>query len=222
VESSLVFQTDTQQRYEKRYGKGIQVMLQRLGVLILAGMVTLASHVALAAPTSSSPKAEMQKTIDDIIAIAEAHQGDTQKSVRREKLRTLINPKFNFAEMAKRSLGPNWNEITPDEQKEFTTVFSELLARTYLSKIETVKPGMVKVDSEQVESPRAVVKTTVTSKGDTFPIDYKMSLHDNSWQVYDVVIENIGLVANYRNEFSGVIRKEKFDGLMTKLRKKIE
>jgi phospholipid transport system substrate-binding protein len=81
---------------------------------------------------------------------------------------------------------------------------------------------MVKVDSEQVESPRAVVKTTVTSKGDTFPIDYKMSLTSNGWQVYDVVIENIGLVANYRNEFSGVIRKEKFDGLMTKLRKKIE
>jgi phospholipid transport system substrate-binding protein len=124
--------------------------------------------------------------------------------------------------MAKRSLGPNWNEITPEEQKDFTAVFSELLARTYLSKIETVKPGMVKVESEQIESPRAVVKTTVTSKGDTFPIDYKMSIHDNTWQVYDVVIENIGLVANYRNEFSGVIRKEKFDGLMAKLRKKIE
>jgi phospholipid transport system substrate-binding protein len=197
-------------------------MVQRLGMLILVGLVTLCSHVAFAAPSLSSPKVEMQKTIDDIIAIAEAHQGDAQKTVRREKLRTLINPKFNFAEMSKRSLGPNWNEITPEEQKEFTLVFSELLARTYLSKIETVKPGMVKVESEQVEAPRAVVKTTVTSKGDTFPIDYKMSLSNNAWQVYDVVIENIGLVANYRNEFSGVIRKEKFDGLMTKLRKKIE
>jgi phospholipid transport system substrate-binding protein len=78
------------------------------------------------------------------------------------------------------------------------------------------------VESEQVDSTRAIVKTTVTSKGDTFPIDYKLSLSNNVWQVYDVVIENIGLVANYRNEFSGVIRKEKFDGLMTKLRKKIE
>lgn len=197
-------------------------MLQRLSMLILAGVVTLSSYVAVAAPVTASPKAEMQKTIDDIIAIAEAHQGDAQKGVRRDKLRTLINPKFNFAEMAKRSLGPNWNEITPEEQKDFTAVFSELLARTYLSKIETVKPGMVKVESEQIESPRAVVKTTVTSKGDTFPIDYKMSIHDNTWQVYDVVIENIGLVANYRNEFSGVIRKEKFDGLIAKLRKKIE
>lgn len=197
-------------------------MVKSFGLFILAGVVALSSHAAYAAPVTTSPKAEMQKTIDDIIAIAEANQGDAAKTVRRDKLRTLINPKFNFAEMSKRSLGPNWNEITPEEQKDFTAVFSELLARTYLSKIETVKPGMVKVESEQVDSTRAIVKTTVTSKGDTFPIDYKLSLSNNVWQVYDVVIENIGLVANYRNEFSGVIRKEKFDGLMTKLRKKIE
>jgi phospholipid transport system substrate-binding protein len=169
-----------------------------------------------------SPKAEMQKTIDDIITIAGAYSDDAQKDTRREKLRTLINPKFNFSEMAKRSLGANWNEITPEEQKDFTNVFSELLARTYLSKIETVKPGMVDVKSEQVELPRAVVKTVVTSKGDHFPIDYKLTYQNSSWQVYDVVIENIGLVANYRNEFSGIIRKEKFSGLMERLRKKVD
>lgn len=190
--------------------------------LVVSGAIGLISSAAMAAPSGTSPKAEMQKTIDDIIVIAEAHQGDSQKEVRRQKLRTLINPKFNFSEMSKRSLGPNWNEITPEEQADFTTVFSELLARTYLSKIETVKPGMVKVESEQVEGGRAVVKTTVTSKGDTFPIDYKLTFHDTSWQVYDVVIENIGLVANYRNEFAGIIRKEKFTGLMERLRKKIE
>ena len=124
--------------------------------------------------------------------------------------------------MSRRSLGSNWTEITPAEQKDFTTVFSELLARTYLSKIETVKPGMVKVESEQVEGPKAVVKTVVLSQGDTFPIDYKMMYRDNGWRVYDVVIENIGLVANYRNEFSGIIRKDKFSGLMEKLRAKVK
>lgn len=188
-------------------------------VLSLFG-IALGASPCIADP-ATSPKAEIQKTIDSIITIASAHSEESQKTVRRQKLRELINPKFNFAEMSKRSLGPNWNEITPAQQAEFTSVFSELLARTYLSKIETVKPGMVKVESEQVELPRAVVKTTVTSKGDTFPIDYKLSYQNNGWQVYDVVIENIGLVANYRNEFSGIIRKEKFDGLMERLRKKI-
>lgn len=197
-------------------------MIVRLLASFAMGCALLTSQLAFAGPTVSSPKAEMQKTIDDIITIAGTYPDDAQKTVRREKLRDLINPKFNFSEMAKRSLGPNWNEITPEEQKDFTSVFSELLARTYLSKIETVKPGMVDVKSEQVELPRALVKTVVTSKGDHFPIDYKLSYQNSSWQVYDVVIENIGLVANYRNEFSGIIRKEKFTGLMDKLRKKIE
>ncbi len=179
---------------------------------------------ALAATQSGdgSPKEEMRRTIDNIIVIAEAYPGDAARDVRRQKLRALINPKFNFAEMAKRSLGPNWNEISSAERGEFTEVFSELLARTYLSKIETVKAGMVSVESENVEATRAVVKTTVVSKGDTFPIDYKLTLNQHGWQVYDVVIENIGLVANYRNEFAGIIRKDKFSGLMERLRKKIE
>jgi phospholipid transport system substrate-binding protein len=196
-------------------------MIQKISLLVALVALMLGS-APVRADVGTSPKADMQKTIDQIISIATAYPGDAQQTVRRSKLRELINPKFNFAEMSKRSLGPNWNDITPEEQEEFTKVFSELLARTYLSKIETVKPGMVKVESEQVESPRAIVKTTVVSKGDTFPIDYKLSLHNNTWQVYDVVIENIGLVANYRNEFSGIIRKEKFSGLMDRLHKKVQ
>lgn len=170
----------------------------------------------------TSPKAEIEKTIDTIISIVEASPGDDKKGARRVKLREVINPKFDFDEMARRSLGSNWNTITPAEQADFTKVFSELLARTYLSKIETVKPGMVKVESESVESSKAVVKTVVLSKGDTFPIDYKLMLENGQWRVYDVVIENIGLIANYRNEFSGIIRKDKFTGLMERLRKKVE
>jgi phospholipid transport system substrate-binding protein len=192
----------------------------------IAFLVAFIPCLGLLQPRASfadiSPKTDMQQTIDQIIKIATALPGDEKKTERRQKLRELINPKFNFAEMSKRSLGANWNDLTPQEQADFTSVFSELLARTYLSKIETVKPGMVTVESEQVEAPRAVVKTTVVSKGDTFPIDYKLMLHGASWQVYDVVIENIGLVANYRNEFSGIIRKEKFAGLMERLRKKVE
>ena len=192
----------------------------------IAFLVALLPLIGLVLPNvaraEGSPKADMQQTIDQIIKIASALPGDEKKTERRQKLRELINPKFNFGEMSKRSLGANWNDLTPQEQSEFTHVFSELLARTYLSKIETVKPGMVTVESEQVEAPRAVVKTKVVSKGDTFPIDYKLLLQGNSWQVYDVVIENIGLVANYRNEFSGIIRKEKFSGLMERLRKKVE
>lgn len=192
-------------------------MIYKLTVAIAALLLTTASS----AFADNSPKAEIQATIDKIISIVEATPGDAQKNTRREKLREVIKPKFDFDEMARRSMGSNWNDISPAEQADFTSVFSELLARTYLSKIETVKRGMVKVESESVESSKAVVKTTVLSQGDTFPIDYKLMLEGGQWRVYDVVIENIGLVANYRNEFSGIIRKEKFSGLMERLRKKV-
>jgi phospholipid transport system substrate-binding protein len=196
--------------------------MYRIAALLIATAGLILSATAPAkAQTTPSPKLEMQKTIDDIIRVAAQYPDDAQKTTRRQKLRELINPKFNFTEMSRRSLGANWNEITPAEQKDFTTVFSELLARTYLSKIETVKPGMVKIDSESVNPPKASVKTTVISKGDNFPIEYKMSFEDGRWQVYDVVIENIGLIGNYRNEFSGIIRKEKFEGLMARLRQKV-
>ena len=196
--------------------------LKNLFALLFSVSVVFQGAIYPAVADGSSPKAEIEETINDIIKTVASTPDASVSPVRRQKLRELINPKFNFAEMSKRSLGSNWNDISPQEQADFTTVFSELLARTYLSKIETVKPGMVSVESEQVEAPRAVVKTTVISKGDTFPIDYKLMLHGTSWQVYDVVIENIGLVANYRNEFSGIIRKEKFAGLMERLRKKVE
>lgn len=189
-----------------------------LGALFLCGVTAVHAKPSEVTP---SPSAAMEKTVDSIIEIANTFSAKEQRDVRRAKLRDLINPKFNFAEMAKRSLGPNWKALTPEERSEFTEVFSELLARTYLSKIETVKPGMVKIKGEQVRIPRAIVKTIVISKGDKFPINYKMALKDNVWQVYDVVIENIGLVANYRNEFSGIIRKEEFSGLMERLRKKV-
>ena len=196
--------------------------MYRIAALLIATAGLILSATAPAkAQTTPSPKLEMQKTIDDIIRVAAQYPDDAQKTTRRQKLRELINPKFNFTEMSRRSLGANWNEITPAEQKDFTAVFSELLARTYLSKIETVKPGMVKIDSESVNPPKASVKTTVISKGDNFPIEYKMSFEDGRWQVYDVVIENIGLIGNYRNEFSGIIRKEKFEGLMARLRQKV-
>lgn len=192
-----------------------------LNVLVTPPFFAHAENTASGTASSlGSPLKIMTETIDEIVKVVELHPGDAGKSTRRTKLRELINPKFNFAEMSRRSLGASWTTITPDEQKEFVEVFSELLARTYLNKIETVKSGMVKVDSEEVQSPRAVVKTTVTSKGETFPIDYKLQLENNTWQVYDVVIENIGLVANYRNEFAGIMRKEKFAGLMERLKSK--
>ena len=173
-------------------------------------------------PNDIAPRIAVQQVVDEVIRIASEMAGDTRVHERREKLREVIKPRFDFAEMAKRSLGAQWKDCSSSEQEEFVSVFSKLLAKTYLSRIETVKPGMVRVESERVDANKAMVRTIVTSKGDEFPIDYKMLVVDEKWRVYDVVIENIGLVANYRNEFAGIVRKETFAGLMKRLRTKAE
>lgn len=181
---------------------------------------------SLADESTKTPSAieQVRLTIDEIVQTVQSMPGEEQAKIRRDKLRVIINPRFDFEEMAKRSLGAAWKDITPEEQKDFVSTFSDLLSRTYLNRIETVKPGMVKIDKEEAlpgQGPESVVvKTLVTNKGDTFPINYKLLKRANNWQVYDVVIENIGLVANYRNEFAGIIRKDKFEGLMQKLRDK--
>lgn len=172
--------------------------------------------------TTTRPKAvdEVQATLNEVVDMVEKYPSERETTLRREKLHEVIAPRFDFGEMSKRSLGAQWLKCSESERKEFVEIFSDLLATTYLSRIETVKRGMVSVDGEKVDFPKAVVKTTVTHKGDTFPIDYKLVFRNGGWKVYDVVIENIGLVANYRNEFAGIVRREKFSGLMERLRKK--
>lgn len=172
---------------------------------------------ALANPT---PKQLVQATVDELVEVVKEYPGENQATERRSSMRTVIEPLFDFEEMAKRSLGPHWKTAEETERAEFVEIFSDLLATTYLNKIEKIGEGTVAVDSEKIRSSNALVRTTVTYKGDEFPLDYKMLKRGNGWRVYDVVIENIGLVKNYRNEFSGIIRREQFSGLLKRLKTK--
>lgn len=198
--------------------------LNKLSILLAAAILLVLPVWAEDAKSTNanSPIQEVQLTVNDIVKAVADYPGETKVKERRAKLREIIAPKFDFEEMSRRSLGSNWNEVSPEEQNEFVKVFSELLAKTYLNRIENVRSDMVKVDSEMIRDIQAIVKTTVVDKGSSFPIDYKLLKKETGWRVYDVVIENIGLVANYRNEFAGIIRKDKFPGLMKRLKEKME
>ncbi len=196
-------------------------MLKNLLTLTLVSLFISLPVFGKEAATKTSPKVEMQETIDELVKIVNKYSGDAQIDERRKNMRLVIEPKFDFDEMAKRSLGAKWKTITPAQQKEFVSLFSELLAKTYLARIENVEEGMVTIKEEKIKFPKALVKTTVDYKGDLFPIDYKLvNKTGETWRVYDVIIENIGLVANYRNEFAGIIRKEQFSGLLERLKEK--
>lgn len=194
--------------------------MRNLFKIFIIGLLALFINTSHAA--TQSPKVVVQATIDEIVKAVSDNKGDSNLQKRRDVLRKIIKPKFDFDKMAQLSLGSAWNTITAQEQKDFVSVFSSLLSKTYLTKVESIEPGMVSVETERIEegNQRATVKTLVKSKGDTFPIDYRLVDSGQGWKVYDVVIENIGLVVNYRNEFASIIRKDTFEGLMDQLRKK--
>lgn len=169
---------------------------------------------------AETPTDVINRTVDAVIEVVSENPGEANKTSRRNAIMEIVRKVFDFDEMSKRSLGAQWKNITPAQQKEFVAAFSDLLAKTYIEKIEEIKPGMVKIKGEKIDTDKAVLKTTVEYKDSDFPLDYKMQKDGESWKAYDVTIENIGLITNYRNEFAGVLRKDKFEGLLKQIKEK--
>ncbi len=188
---------------------------------LLIVLVAVFSFVSIALSETDTPQTLVEKTIDSVRRTIKTDQGNIPEEELDEKLKSIVFPVFDFDEMSRRSLGKNWKKGDAEQQKEFITIFSELLSDTYINKIkDTVTKSAIDVVSEEIRGNKSVVKTAAKLEGEKVAIDYRFRLKEDAWQVYDVVIENIGLVSNYRNEFSGIIRKEGFDGLLKLLRKK--
>ncbi len=147
----------------------------------------------------------------------------TKQSERREQLKQVLFSRFNFAEMAKRSLGANWTRRTPQEQEEFVRLFTEVLERAYADIIESYIDEKIVYLAEKVDGGYADVNSKiVTAKGEEYSINYRAQLVGNEWKVYDVVAENISLVNNYRSQFNRVIAKSSYEELVRRLKDKNE
>lgn len=190
--------------------------MKKFALILLTFLISLSVSAQALTPTDT-----IQSAVDKIVVIVEKNLGEENTEARRDEILIVVKEVFDFKEMAKRALGSNWSKIDEQEQSEYIELFSKFLAKTYIDKVENIKKDVVKIESEKQRQGKALVKTKVNIDGEDFPIDYKMTNRDSSWQVYDVVIENVGLVTNYRNEFAGIMRKEKFAGLMKRLRKKV-
>ena len=192
-------------------------MIQRIAILLLMLSVPVAELKA----EVESPRARIERTVTAVREITRGYVHDLESPELDKKLRAEAMPIFDFVEMSQRSLGANWKQGNKEQQKEFVDIFSELLARTYSKRIrESVADSQIKVVDESVEGNKALVRTIAIVDGDEVKIEYRLSFRKDQWRVYDVIIENIGLVSNYRNEFSGIVRKDGFDGLLVRLREK--
>lgn len=182
--------------------------------------VALASAAAEA--PDDAPSRGIKGTIDQVRLIVASSKGNVSEEDTDKQLKAIITPMFDFAEMSRRSLGAYWEQGSPEEQAEFIELFSDLLGKTYLKRIKrNAESSKIARMSDEIDGDKAMVRSTVDTEGEEVSLDYRMIRRTAGiWKVYDVIIENVGLVSNYRNEFPAIIRKEGFPGLLTRLRNK--
>ena len=178
-----------------------------------------ASFLFVALPLNAgAPSDQTRATIEKVLAIL---TDSSVKSERLDRLRQTIRPTFDFAEMAKRSLGPHWQRRTPAEQQEFVKLFTDLVESSYVDAIESYNGEKVVIANEKQDKDFAEVNTKIiTKKGEEFAIDYKLHQTSGGWKIYDAVIENVSLVNNYRSQFNRVIGKSSYEDLVSKMKDK--
>lgn len=169
------------------------------------------------------PTDQIKQTIDNVIKILNNKElkRPEKKQERKAEIRAAVEKRFDFAEMAKRSLGIHWSKRTQGEQKEFVTLFSDLLEDTYIRKIERYENEKVAYVGEKQEGSYATVKTKITgTTGVETPVDYKIFKKGDKWEVYDIIIEGVSLVNNYRTQFSQIISSSSYENLVSRIKKK--
>ena len=172
---------------------------------------------------AGAPTDQIRQTVDRLLAILNDPQlkGEQKKNERRQKLKEVLYQRFDFTEMARRSLGSEWRRRTPEEQKEFVKLFTELLERSYLDKIESYSGEKVLYLKEREDGNYAEVETKIVDKkGQEYSVDYRLHKMNGDWKVYDVIIEDVSLVGNYRSQFSRVLAKSSFDELLKTMKEK--
>lgn len=148
-------------------------------------------------------------------------QAKEKKKERIERLKEIVNPLFDYEEMARRSLGPHWRRRSPQEQKEFVKLFRDFLEKIYSDRVDLYAGEKVVYGRETVEDDYAQVETTfVNPKGEEFSVVYRLRRNSGKWKVYDAVVENISIVNNYRSQFDRVISKSSFEELIRLLKEK--
>ena len=213
---------DTRLRRSAQVRATLLARSTRFALLCLLGV--LASMPA-ADSAGSGPTEQLRGAIDRVLAVLDdpalkepARAGDRHRAVRQ-----IADEIFDFEETARRAMAQHWRSLTPIQQREFVEVFSDLLERAYMSKIELYSGEKIQYPGERVEGDVATVSTRIiTKKGIEVPIDDRMLKRGERWRIYDVSIEGVSLIVNYRTQFNSVVRTSSYDELLRRMRSRVE
>ena len=193
---------------------------------LIRSIVPVFLIVAMALPVlAADPMDEIKQTTDKMLSIVTnpAFKTPSQTEEREKLIRQAVDERFDWDEMARRSLAIHWAKRTVEERKEFVRLFADLVERTYMKKVEDYSGEKVLYEGETKEGDYASVRVKiVTKRGEDIPVEYRLKKEKEDWFVYDVSIEGVSLVNNYRTQFNSILLKSSYENLVKRLRERVE
>jgi phospholipid transport system substrate-binding protein len=191
---------------------------------MIALTVSAATVACALSASGAAPKETVEVGINKVFDVLKdpALQADEKRQERREKLSGILNEYFDYREMSKRALGKQWNKLSGNERDEFVPIFRKLLERVYLDSFDKYSSESIQFGfARDLGKNKSVVETTVFSGSKEIPVDYNLLKRDYGWVVYDIKIEGVGLIKNYRTQFREVIQKKSYGSLVARLKDKV-
>lgn len=195
--------------------------MKRTITFILAFMLFIAASPSFAGPALDALKSD----VDAVLKILKnpTYKGEAGKKAKQEQMRKISQKMFDFAELSKRTLGMNWNKFSAAQRQEFVDLYKGILEDAYIDKITSYTDERINYTKELQLSENAVeVQSIVVTKSAEIPVYYRMHNKDGQWRVYDVVIEGVSLVNNYRTQFRAILANNPPEYLLDTLRKKVQ
>lgn len=194
---------------------------QRLFVALFVIVLILICQSASASP---GPMMQMEKAVDDILVIMQDKSLEQPefKQERRSRIVAIVKRNFDFKEMSRRTLARYWKTLSAKEQDDFVGLFTKLLEKTYIDRVDTYSDEKVVFKKETIKGKKALVYSDFIKDNKEIPVNYKLKNNKGQWMVYDVIVEGVSFIRNYRTQFQSIIEKEKYAGLVTRMEEKVK
>jgi phospholipid transport system substrate-binding protein len=191
---------------------------------LLIGLNLLVLSMVPIQARADAPLDTIKSRVNQLLVVLRdpAFKGESAKELKKKKLWPIFDKTFDYIELSRSTLSRNWDKLNPDQREEFTKLYKALLEKVYMDTILSYKDQQVVFGRErELGQNKVEVESKLISGSTEIPIHFRMVSKDGGWWVYDVVIENISLVANYRSQFSRILTKESPQGMLEALRKKV-
>jgi phospholipid transport system substrate-binding protein len=191
----------------------------------MVGLGILMVFFTLLPAYADAPLSTVQANVNKVLDVLRdpALKADSAKTAKKEKLRSIYENMFDEVELSKRTLARNWNKLNTGQRKEFVLLYQEVLEKAYIDKILSYTNEKITYEKEtKLTENQFEVQTEIITSSKKIPIFYRVILSSGSWKVYDVIIENVSLVQNYRTQFNNILEKNTPEQLLEILRKKVK